>query len=180
MKYHIATNWNKLFEACQVIHTYIFLFQNLYAGKQFSMTEYINVRLWKKGVIENWPQAKHTDWYSSKKKKRNNSSSLKINLHNFQVIPTDQPQLVFPTTNGPHSDIYLMFWEIKEMEKLMHYLQVASLEPCYNFPLCSPYSIIFQLLFNHRGKLYTLWPNSFRIGHNKWMRGKKHIPRLLL
>lgn len=114
------------------------------------------------------------------KKKRNNSSSLKINLHNFQVIPTDQPQLVFPTTNGPHSDIYLMFWEIKETEKLMHYLQVASLEPCYNFPLCSPYSIIFQLLFNHRGKLYTLWPNSFRIGHNKWMKGKKHIPRILL
>lgn len=117
-----------------------------------------------------------------KKKKINNSSSLKINLHNFQVIPTDQPQLVFPTTNGPHSDIYLMFWEIKETEKLMHYLQVASLEPCYNFPLCSPYSIIFQLpvLFNHRGKLYTLWPNSFRIGHNKWMKGKKHIPRILL
>lgn len=97
--------------------------------------------------------------------------TLKRNLHssyvyNLQVIPTDQPQLVSPTTKRPHSDIYLMFRDIKETEKLMHYLQVASLEPCYNFPLCSPYSIIFQLLSNHQGKLYTLRPNSFRIGHN--------------
>lgn len=30
---------NKLFKACQVIQTFIFHFQNLYAGKQFSMME---------------------------------------------------------------------------------------------------------------------------------------------